>query len=183
MPSKKPTKQPTARPTKVVRVPTDKPTHHVPTARPTNSEKCYDAFGRGPNYCCFLDAVVAKQVTEHNWGWTNLVNPKIKNYEFQLYSNALGCNPQKGIRVGKVTIVNDVGKLVMSIKVLITVNHYRFNATFVYVGLDRVPKKDAVSTTNPRNYPLMNANGVYEVAIPAEAKELYVIVAANVCCF
>jgi hypothetical protein len=113
-------------------------------------------------------------------GWSN--GPlSAGNYTFYIYAGAAQCNLSKGKKVGTLT-VNYNGS-----KATITYNMYAGNTmteTHLYVGNDKLPKKNGQYTVSPGQYPYshtLNNATTDQYVITGLSGKIYVVAHAVVC--
>lgn len=104
------------------------------------------AFAYGDNYAtCFLDWGF------NRWGWSN--GPLAEGtYSFEIWAAAGQCDTDKGTLTGTLSVNYANGTATVTYTMysgfMMTENH-------LYVGADRLPKKNGVETVAPGQYPLV----------------------------
>jgi hypothetical protein len=109
--------------------------------------------GQDPDANCFPNL---EELTENRWGWTN--GPLTAPYEasYPLYAGAGQCILAKGQLSGYVDVDYDGSNVSVTFR---TLDGVTFQKTALYVGNDRLPKKNnGTATAAPGQYPYQDGD-------------------------
>jgi hypothetical protein len=134
-----------------------------------NCETAY-AYG-GSIATCFLDI---SPRSANNWGWTNLISPGYTG-QWPLYAGAGQCDISKGTLVGHVDVSYIGGTITID---YVLDSGYTLDEKHVWVGNDKLPKKNGIYQNAPGKF---NYNNMDPVVITGQTGNKYVAVHSGVC--
>lgn len=137
-------------------------------------EHCETAYAFGGDIAqCFL---TLSPISGNNWGWTNLITPGYTG-QWPLYAGAGQCDISKGTLVGHVNVSYIGGTITID---YVLDEGFNLNETHVWIGTDKLPKKNGVYQTAPGKF---NYNGLDPVTLNGQSGNKWVAVHAGVCWF
>jgi hypothetical protein len=139
---------------------------------PPPQEVCETAYAFGGSIAtCFLDI---SPRSANNWGWTNLISPGYTG-QWPLYAGAGQCDISKGTLVGHVDVSYIAGTITID---YVLDSGYTLDEKHVWVGNDKLPKKNGIYLNAPGKF---NYNNMDPVVITGQTGNKYVAVHSGVC--